>query len=204
MCRTLLVESLVSCKQNQTSACCACCLHTLACRGGPWWPGLPGRLIGSSRISWLPVLGLPVQLVACAWLDCLYNWLLRLYRQRKRRQPVIHADKAQATSYTGNPAKHSPPVAQAAQAQATSYTSSASTGNQLYRQRKHRQPVIHAAQAQATSYTGSASYIGNASTGNQLYTQRQHRQPVIQAAPAIQATQSQATSYTASAITDKR
>ena len=59
-----------------------------------------------------------------------------------------------------------------------SYTSSASTGNQLYKQRKHRQPVIQAAQAQATSYTRSAS-TGNASTGNQLYRQRKHRQPVI-------------------------
>ena len=82
-------------------------------------------------------------------------------------------------------------------------TSSASTGNQLYRQRKHRQQVIHvgrtqatsytdnppkhrqavihAAPAQATSYTGSASYTGNAITGNQLYRQPKHRQPVIQA-----------------------
>ena len=46
------------------------------------------------------MLDLPVQLVACAWLDCLYNWLLRLYRQRKHRQPVIQAAQAQATSYT--------------------------------------------------------------------------------------------------------
>ena len=52
--------------------------------------------------NWWPVLGLPVQLVACAWLDGLYNWLLRLHRQRKHRQPVIFAAKAQATSYTGN------------------------------------------------------------------------------------------------------
>ena len=92
----------------------------------------------------------------------------QLYTQRKQRQPVIHADKAQATSYTSNPAKHSPPVVQAAQAQATSYTSSASTGNQLYRQRKHRQPVIHAAQAQATQ-AQATSYTGSASTNNQLY-----------------------------------
>ena len=77
---------------------------------------------------------------------------------------------AATTSYAGNPAKHSPPVVQAAQAQATSYTSSASTGNQLYRQRKHRQPVIHAAQAhamqaQATSYTGSPNAYNQLSSG---------------------------------------
>ena len=48
------------------------------------------------------MLGLPVQLVACAGLDCVYNWLLRLYRQRKHRQPVTHAAKAQATSSTSN------------------------------------------------------------------------------------------------------
>ena len=53
---------------------------------------------------------------------------------------------------------------QAAQAQAASYTSSASTGNQLYRQRKHRQSVIHAAQAQATQ-AQATSYTGSASTG---------------------------------------
>ena len=41
--------------------------------------------------------------------------------------------------------------------------SSASTANQLYRQRKHKQPVIQVGQAQAVSYTGSAS------TSNQLY-----------------------------------
>ena len=41
--------------------------------------------------------------------------------------------------------------------------SSASTANQLYRQRKHKQPVIQVKQAQAISYTGSAS------TSNQLY-----------------------------------
>ena len=40
---------------------------------------------------------------------------------------------------------------------------SASTANQLYRQRKHKQPVIQVKQAQAISYTGSAS------TSNQLY-----------------------------------
>ena len=53
---------------------------------------------------------------------------------------------------------------------------SASTGNQLYRQRKQRQPVTHAAQAQATSYPGSTS------TGHQLPRQRKHRQQVTQAA----------------------
>ena len=62
------------------------------------------------------------------------------------------------------------PVIQAAQTQATTYTGSASTGNQLHRQRKHRQPVIQAAQAQATSYTDSAS------TGNQLQRQRSTQQ----------------------------
>ena len=137
--------------------------------------------------NWLPVLGLPVQLVACAWLDCLYNWLLRLYRQRKHRQPVIHAAQAQAISYTGSPStgnqlykqrKHTQPVIHRGQARATSYTSCPSTCNQLYTQpkHKHRQPVIHPNQAHATLYTPSPS------TGNQLHIQRKHRQPVRQAA----------------------
>ena len=90
----------------------------------------------------------------------------QLYRQTKNRQPVIHAGKAQATSYTGNPPKHRQPVIQAAQAQATSYTSNPGPEN--------RQLIAQEAQSQATSSTSSArkatSYIGSASTGNQLYT----------------------------------
>jgi hypothetical protein len=102
----------------------------------------------------------------------------------EHRQAVIHVGRVHATSYTDNPNKHRQPVVQAGQAQATSYTSSASTGNQLYRQRKHRQSVIQAEQAQPSSYTRSAS-TGNASTGNQLHKQRKHRQLVIQASNMI-------------------
>ena len=40
------------------------------------WPLFPTHLLTRSQLNWLPVLGLPVQVVACAWvLDCLYNWL---------------------------------------------------------------------------------------------------------------------------------
>ena len=46
----------------------------------------------------------------------------QLYRQRNHRQPVIHAGKAQATSYTRNLPKHKQLVVPTAQAQATSFT----------------------------------------------------------------------------------
>ena len=72
---------------------------------------------------------LTVQLVACAWLDCLYNWLLRLYRQRKHRQQVIHAARS-----TGNQLYRQSRT----QAHATTCTDSPSTGNQLNTQPKNQ------------------------------------------------------------------
>jgi len=83
----------------------------------------------------------------------------------RRRQPVIFAAHAQATSYTRSPCTGNQLYTQPSQP--------SSTGNQLYSQPRYRQPVIFAAKGQATSYTGSSG------AGNQLYSQPRHRQPVI-------------------------
>ena len=64
------------------------------------------------------------------------------------------------------------------------YTGSASTGNQLYKQRKHRQPG-----------TQAATYTSSPSIGNQLCKQPKLRQAVIQTARA------QATIYRSSPST---
>ena len=89
--------------------------------------------------------------------------------------------------------------------------SSASTANQLYRQRKHqqlvrqvdkhKQSVIQAVQAEATGYTSNPGHEDKQlilhaaqSRNNQLYKRRTHKQPVIQAA------QAQATSYTRGSV----
>ena len=83
----------------------------------------------------------------CRW-NCMYpiqSKCNQLYRQRKHRQPLI----------------------QAAQAQATSYTGSASTGNQLQRQRSTQQYfVVHSSISQYTVVLRRAQQylVGQSST----------------------------------------
>ena len=117
-------------------------------------PGLPVQLVASA---------LAVCITDCLCLPCLYSRNNQLYRQ---------SNQAQASSYT----LHRQPVIHAAKAQAISYTGSAGTGNQLHRQAQAEQTqASNYTDAQATSYTGNHLHRQR-KQGSQL-----HRQPVTQA-----------------------